>query len=138
MKTVPLNSIEPLLATSLSGLQSTSGRVRASYEHLISAALEFFSAEHALQAAAYTVPGDEDEESLPEHGAQSLRDELKFALGVALERALKALDEQQRTLGQARTSLEELQESLQLGNGLALTLSIGPKPGFCCACQSEK
>jgi hypothetical protein len=138
MTTLALHSLEPQLGASLDELEAASGRLRASYDHLLSSALEFVRAEQAVQSAAFTLPGDEDEEDGPEHDAPSLHEEFKFALGVALERALEGLAEQEDAVGRARATLEQVQNSLQLGNGLHLSMPLGPKPGFCCACQSEK
>ena len=133
MNTIPFNSMESLLTASLTEIDAAGGKVRSSFDELIGAARELASAEMAAQSVTYCAPDDDEEESQQVNDALSLREEAKFGVGEALNRALNELTLQERALDDARTTLEQIGESLHLqANALSVSMQICPKPG--CAC----
>lgn len=134
MDTIPFNSIEPLLSSPLTEVEAAFGKVKSSFDELIGCAQELASAEHAVQSAIYAAPDDDEDESQPVNDALSLREDRKFDMGLALDRALNELAGQARTLNDTRTALEQIKESLQLGDSeLSMTMQIGPKTGCVCS-----
>ena len=134
MNNISLNAIEPLLISSLTDIETACGRVASSFNELVGCVMELATAELAAQSAMYCVPDDDEEESQQVNDALSLREDAKFDVGAAVERALNELAQQERVLNDARAALEQTKESLQLReNALSVSMQLYPKPGCSCA-----
>ena len=140
MNNISLNAIESLLISSVTDIGTAGGRVVSSLNELIGCVMELASAELAAQSAMYCVPDDDEEESPQVNDALSLREDAKYDVGKAVDRALNKLAQQERVLNHARVSLEQIKESLHLRNNtLSVSMQIGPKPGCSCvATTSDK
>jgi hypothetical protein len=130
MDTVPITALEPLFASALSRVEAASGKVKSSFEELIGRAQELACAEDAAQSALASAADVDEDENPQVNDALSLRDDARFDLSVALDRALKEVSHQERTLNEIRSALEQVKESLHLDNHeLTLSMQLGPKPG---------
>ena len=137
MNAIPFSSLEPLISSSLAELEAASGKLRSSFDALIGSAADLASAESAAQPSMLCVPDDEEDESQEASQALSLCEDARFDVAAAIERALDCLAGQERALSDARTVLEQVRESLQLGSQvLSMSMQICPKPG--CACTPTK
>jgi len=136
MNTIPLNSLQPLLSTSLTVVQAASGKVSSSFDELIGSAGELASADRIAQSlvfAALDVGYDEDEKQQA-YDALSLCEDAKFDMSSALERTLNELSEQERVLNDTRVTLQRIKDSLQVrAHELFPSLEPGPKPGCVCS-----
>ena len=138
MNTIPLNSIEPMLSSSLARVAAAGGKVASSFEELIGSAGELASAQRAYHAVRYAVPDggdyeDEDEGQQVED-ALTLREAAEFDVASALERTLSELAEQERVLNEARVGLQEIKDSLrERTHELSPSMELGPKPGCVCS-----
>ena len=66
--------------------------------------------------------------------ALTLSEDAKFDMTSALERTLNELAQQERVLGEARTTLEQIKDTLLLRNHeLSPSMELGPKPGCVCS-----
>lgn len=134
MDKIQIDSIEDLLNATLTDVKAVCGKVAWSFDELIGSALELASAETAVQSVIYSAPDDDDDENQPVNDALSLREDVKFDMGAALDRTLNELAQQQRVINATRTTLEQIREALQLrDHELSLAMEIGPKPGCGCA-----
>ena len=136
MNTIPLNSLEPLLSTSLIVMAAANVKVSSSFDELIGSARELAFADRAAQAlvsAALDV-GDAEDENQQVNDALSLCEDAKFAMSSALERTLNELFEQERVLNDTRITLQQIKDSLQVrAHELFPALEPGPKPGCVCS-----
>jgi hypothetical protein len=136
MNTIPLNSLQPLLNTSLTDVEAASVRVSSSFDELIGSAIELASADRAAQSLMYApleVGDDEDEKQLV-NDALSLCEDAKFDMSGALERTLNELLEQEKVLNDTRATLQRIKDSLQVrAHELFPSLEPGPKPGCVCS-----
>ena len=140
MNNISLNAIEPLLISSLTDIETAGARVVSSFNELIGSVTELASAERVAQSAMYCVQDDDEEDSQQVNDALSLREDAKFDVGAAVDRALNELAQQERVLNDARATLEQTKESLQLReNALSVSMQLYPKPGCSCvAITSDK
>jgi hypothetical protein len=136
MHSIPLNSIGPLLSTSLTVVAAASGKVSSSFDELIGSAAELASADRAAQALAYAAldVGDDEDENQQVNDALSLCEDAKFDMTSALERTLNELREQERVLDDTRVTLQRIKDSLQTrAHELFPAMEPGPKPGCVCS-----
>jgi hypothetical protein len=136
---VPFHAMESLLSTSLNQIDTAGIRVKSSLEELIGSAIDLASAEDAAQSAMVCVPDlpDDEEDGCQDVNHDSLCETARYDVAAAVERALNELTLQERVLGDARSTLEQIKESLALGNtALSVSMQICPKPG--CACSSPQ
>jgi len=136
MHTIPLNSLQPLLSTSLTAVAAAHDRVGSSFDELIGSAVELASADRAAQALMYAAldVGDDEDEKQQVNDALSLCEDAKFDMSSALERTLNELSEQERVLNDTRVTLQRIKDSLQVrAHELFPSLEPGPKPGCVCS-----
>jgi len=136
MKTLPINSLEPLLGMAQADVAAAGDRVRASLHELVGSAGELAAAERSFQSVMYVVPDDcdDEEENRLADAAMTRCEDAKFELAGALERALDELALQERVLGDTRVTLEQVRDALQArSHELSPTMELGPKPGCVCS-----
>jgi hypothetical protein len=130
MNTIPVTALDPLLVSLLSRVESAYGKVKSSFEELIGRAQELACAEDTAQSALACAADVDEDENPQVNDALSLRDDARFDLSVALDRALREVAHQERTLNETRSALEQVKESLHLDNHeLTLSMQLSPKPG---------
>jgi len=138
MNSLPFNSIEPMLVSSLAQLAAAGAKVSSSFEELVGSAGELAAAEKAFLAVRYAVPdgGDyeDEEENQQVEDALTLCEAAEFDLASALERTLGEMLEQERVLDEARRTLLQIKGALQeRTHELSPPMELGPKPGCVCS-----